>query len=122
LSIEFRQISGAPLTAVVWWMPGDSNHACTSGAGRFETTPMSFSGIISTSKQHCGHQALSGLRPRRTKSESVSIDILVNFAIALTFASPENLLTGEQDGSLPEWSRKVLSSAMNISDDFSLSR
>jgi hypothetical protein len=83
---------------------------------------MSFSGIISTSDLHCGHQARKGAWPRRTRSESVSIVILVNFAIALVLASPENCSTGEHDGSLPEWRKEVFANAMIISDDFSVSR
>lgn len=82
---------------------------------------MSFSGIMSTFDRHWGHQARNGARPRRTRSDSVSIVILVNFAITLAFASPENRSTGEHDGSLPESGEKVFTKPLIISDEFSVS-
>lgn len=110
-----------PSAVFVWCRSGDSIHACTSAGGRFETTPTSSSGIISASALHCGHQTRSDFRPRRTRSESVSIVILVRFAIVPALARPENRLPGKHEGSLPEWRREVLWSGVIISDDFSVS-
>jgi hypothetical protein len=121
LSIEFRQIRAVPSAVLVWCRSGNSIHACTSADGRFETTATSFSGIISTSTPHCGHQARSDFRPLRTRSESVSIVILVRFAIGHAFVHLGKRLLGKQESSLPESRGEVLTIAMIISDDFSRS-
>jgi hypothetical protein len=49
---------------------------------------MPANGIISVSAAHCGHQARKAFRPRMTKKDSVSMLILVYFAI--TPASARN--------------------------------
>jgi hypothetical protein len=83
-----------PPADFVWCRSGDSTHACTCVKGRFEITPTSLSGIISASASHCGHQAQCEFRRRRTNRESVSIVILVRFAIASAFVRPANHLSG----------------------------
>jgi hypothetical protein len=92
LSNELRQINEVPFGACERWIASDSSQLSTSAGDRFEITPMPSKGIISVSAPHCVHQARSDFRPRRTRSESVSIVILVRFAIAPALARPENLL------------------------------
>jgi hypothetical protein len=119
LSIEFRQIKAAPPLDRDWCRSGDSSQACTSPGERFETTPTSLIAIISTSAPHCGHQDRSGFRPRRTRSESVSIVILVRFVIACARATHR---AGSTWSRVPGEAGNVLRGGMILSDDFSVRR
>jgi hypothetical protein len=113
--MEFRQINTAPSAVVIWCKSSDSIQACTSPGRKLATTPTWLSGITSASALHREHQARGDVRPRRTRSESVTIVILVRFVIAPAFCAFRKSSVRNAGASITLWRR---GSPCNRDDDF----
>src|ERR1700722_17539036 len=106
-SSEFRQIRANPSPVCHLCNSPDSSHFSRATRSRFDMTPRFSSAMVSPSVLHRGHQAQLEFRPRKINKESVSMVILVCFAMKFAF------LCRSHDRNEAQFASKVVPESLN---------